>query len=52
MLLVVQGRTEDGLQPIYYATKQARAFTESQLHIPMNHFITLMESAAIGGAAG
>ncbi|KAG8778762.1 hypothetical protein FRC12_024834 [Ceratobasidium sp. 428] len=50
MLLSVRSKATDGLQAVYYASNKARSFMESHLTIEMSQLLTLMESAALGGA--
>ncbi|KAG8693837.1 hypothetical protein FRC09_010265 [Ceratobasidium sp. 395] len=50
ILMSVRGKPKDGLQAVYYASNKVRSFIESHLTIEMNQLLTLMESAALGGA--
>lgn len=51
-MIIVRGRKDDGLQPVYYASEKARACVESQFGVNVERFLTLFEDSAINGAAG
>ncbi|QRW13946.1 hypothetical protein RhiLY_12945 [Ceratobasidium sp. AG-Ba] len=49
-LFAVRGNASHGLKPQYFASKTASTFFESHLSVSMDQLVTLMESAALGGA--
>ncbi|KAG8733229.1 hypothetical protein FRC10_000342 [Ceratobasidium sp. 414] len=51
MLVAVRGNEKDGMNPIYVSSPKAQTFLESHLKVDADHFVTLMECSAIGGAS-
>ncbi|KAG8680882.1 hypothetical protein FRC08_015983, partial [Ceratobasidium sp. 394] len=51
ILLAVRGCSNHGLKPLYHASDRARTFFEGYLNISTSQFLTLMETAAIGGVS-
>ncbi|CUA68890.1 hypothetical protein RSOLAG22IIIB_08134 [Rhizoctonia solani] len=52
MMLVVRGKSTDGLKPAYFVSNSARQFLESHISIKMDQFINLLEISCISGAVG
>jgi hypothetical protein len=52
LTIIVRGKKDDGLKPVYYASDRARAFLESHIGVEAEEFISMMEEASINGATG
>ncbi|KAG8706499.1 hypothetical protein FRC08_001012 [Ceratobasidium sp. 394] len=50
MIIAVRGSDKDGMLPVYLSSARARTYLESHLKIDADHFVTLFECSAIGGA--
>ncbi|KAG9090735.1 hypothetical protein FS749_000328 [Ceratobasidium sp. UAMH 11750] len=51
VLIAVRGNEKDGMSPVHFSSLKARTFLESYLKLECDHFVSLMECSAVGGAS-